>query len=1245
MILYFADRVMNIKGQASTALLKGFQIVSDRKVEEVETGVASFECSISFDDKNRLLLEEMTDAGNYLLRSCDGVNEFYTIIDTEIDTKRKEVYIYAEDAGLDLLNEIAGEFEADKSYTIDYYINKWINDSGFEIGINEVPTSTTRKLSWTGETSCTERLASIATQFGGYEISYSFEVKGMEITRKYVNIHKTRGQDIGIQLRLNRDIDRIITKKSVANLATAFVCTGGTPEDAEKPITLKGYTYDDGDFYVGSDGVLRSRKAVEKWSRYVWNKEPNRQENAGGHIWKTYSYDTTSQATLCSHAITELKKICDMEINFEIELKRLPDGVKIGDRVDIVDDAGQLYLSTRILKLESSEVDREQKATLGEHLIKDSGISQRVEELAAQFSEIAKSRVFYTWVAYADDENGTGISLSPRNKDYLGIASNRLTKTVDISDPSIFEWSKIKGDKGDPGTPGANGTSVIAVLDQYYLSTSPDAPEGGYWSATLPAWSSGHYIWERKAVTWSDGSTTYTDPILNSALNHANEAAEFAKQQANTAAQSATAAERAASNAGTAAQEAANKASQAESLAQNASGTATQAKNEAEAAQEAADKANKDIVQISNEITNVRKEVAEGLETLTDTMSVGYAKKTDLTDIQGSLQVQISKNAAGIKETYSSVESIKIDASEAVKNANAANTMALAAQSTADNAKTAADKAQEFADASSAAAQTAQTEATVAQTAANTAKTAAENAQAVADAANEDLEAAKAELEAVKSRPNATEEDIAAAQEAVNAAQKAADKAKADAIAAQSAAETARMKADTAKAVSEAAQVAAARAQTDADNARAAAVKAQADAQAILDELSTMGNKITEAETNIEKNAKAIALSASKTEVAEQLDGYYTKKEADAKFNVTAEYVSSTVKSEVESVKIGGRNLLRFTENMPIDYNVTSGIGTWSWQGLTKTEEGLRLDADETVDSNCFWIPLAYEGAVDNNEEITLSFDYRGDFTKFGNFYFVHKTNNTSCVITDWVLEPSETEWKHFEKTFSNEQANSEGCISVLLFYGHISTSGKGTWLEVKNKSLKLEKGNKATDWSPAPEDMATAEAMSDVKSKAESNSSAILQLANSLNFLVGSDSGGSYFQQDENGNWYFTSAETETEMKAIRDILNTLAGDTETSLEELKKQLEALNSLTNYVHISTEGESPSIELGKNDPNNPYRTVITHTAITYYNGSIVLAVFDKDGLTADKVTVNKELVAVGVRFRKKSNGYVGLGLF
>ena len=44
--------------------------------------------------------------GNQLLCSRDGKDEVYTIIDTVEDSKNQDIEVYAEDAGLDLLNEI-----------------------------------------------------------------------------------------------------------------------------------------------------------------------------------------------------------------------------------------------------------------------------------------------------------------------------------------------------------------------------------------------------------------------------------------------------------------------------------------------------------------------------------------------------------------------------------------------------------------------------------------------------------------------------------------------------------------------------------------------------------------------------------------------------------------------------------------------------------------------------------------------------------------------------------------------------------------------------------------------------------------------------------------------------------------------------------------------------------------------------------------------------------------------------------
>lgn len=537
MIVYFADRQMRILGSASTHLPDGIRVAEDMRTEEIETGVATFECRVLFSAENRLKIEDMCEAGNYILRNDGDTNEFYTIIDEEIDTKDQSVLIYAEDAGLDLLNEVYGEYEATEAHDFEWYVNRYSKDSGFEIGTNEVPSSAARKLSWDGEQTATERLASIATQFGGYELSFSFDIQGMEITHKYINFYQERGKNIEAQLRLNQDIDRIVTKKSVANLATSLYCTGGTPKGKNKPITLDGYSYDDGDFYV-SGKYLRSRNAVAKWSRYQWEK--NTTPGYVGHIVKRYSYDTTSQETLCKHALTELKKLCEMEVNYEVDINKLPENVCIGDRINIVDDAGELYLSARVLKLETSICDQIQTATLGEYLIKDSGISQRVEELASQFAVLSQNRVMYTWVAYADDESGTGITLNPTGKPYLGVAANQFTDTPDLSNPSVYTWSRVEGPEGPVGAtgspgpigePGQDGRGLQSVIQEYYLSLSSVEQTGGEWSETEPAWEYHKYIWVRNRVTWSDNTTDYTTPILASALNSANETAHSAIQK------------------------------------------------------------------------------------------------------------------------------------------------------------------------------------------------------------------------------------------------------------------------------------------------------------------------------------------------------------------------------------------------------------------------------------------------------------------------------------------------------------------------------------------------------------------------------------------------------------------------------------------------------------------------------------------------------------------------------------------
>lgn len=465
MIIYFADRAMNILGSASTGLPKGLMITNDKKTEEISEGVAIFECNLDYnfvnpdeDEEQEVDVKKLAAVGNFILKQGADSSEVevYTIIDSTIDPIQRDASIYAEDAGLDLLNEVVGKYAADKAYNIAYYINKFAYDSGFEIGINEV-SNLTRKLSWDGEDTATKRLLSVATQFDNAEIGFGFKVENMAVTGKYINVYKKRGNDSGVTLTIGKEVSGFRIKSSIADLATAYRCTGGTPEGSENPITLNGYKYDDGDFYV-EGSYVKSRKALEKWSRYQIKTEKNK--NDVGHIVKSFTYDTTSKSELCNRAVSSLKKICDEAVTYEVELLYLPDGVKVGDTVSIVDDDDNIYLTARLLKLEMSESNDTKEAELGDYVRQGSGIDAKVMELAERFEKIAKNRNFYTWTAFADDENGTGISANAYGKDYLGIATNRLAKEADLSDPTQYTWVKIKGEQGIPGTEGKDGKTT-----------------------------------------------------------------------------------------------------------------------------------------------------------------------------------------------------------------------------------------------------------------------------------------------------------------------------------------------------------------------------------------------------------------------------------------------------------------------------------------------------------------------------------------------------------------------------------------------------------------------------------------------------------------------------------------------------------------------------------------------------------------------------------------------------------------
>ena len=194
MILYFANRELNIIGKTSTKLPKGSVISNDKKTEDIETMATSFECDVSYTASDQRNIEICTTPGNYILRKTENDEDImFQIIDSEKDDDSMTWHIYCEDVGMELLNEVALKTEEAKSWTATQAISNTIIGSGYEIGINR--SDSTQKLCEFSEQTRSERLKDIADLFA-IEIDYRFDLSSDEktVSHKYIDIYKKRGE-------------------------------------------------------------------------------------------------------------------------------------------------------------------------------------------------------------------------------------------------------------------------------------------------------------------------------------------------------------------------------------------------------------------------------------------------------------------------------------------------------------------------------------------------------------------------------------------------------------------------------------------------------------------------------------------------------------------------------------------------------------------------------------------------------------------------------------------------------------------------------------------------------------------------------------------------------------------------------------------------------------------------------------------------------------------------------------------
>lgn len=158
------------------------------------------------------------------------------------------------------------------------------------------------------------------------------------------------------------------------------------------------------------------------------------------------------------------------------------------------------------------------------------------------------------------------------------------------------------------------------------------------------------------------------------------------------------------------------------------------------------------------------------------------------------------------------------------------------------------------------------------------------------------------------------------------------------------------------------------------------------------------------------------------------------------------------ITTAVTNLQIGGRNLYK---------------GTKYWNGKWIIKDGVTI-AGDVAKMTAVAYPSYGTVAVKSKEQYTISIEIKSDTahtTAEGGVIlldFVDSKNQR--VVAKWVPGSFTTEWKRINYTFDVPESHN----IVALWVGLRNNSNKVVYF----RYLKLEKGNKATDWTPAPEDI-----------------------------------------------------------------------------------------------------------------------------------------------------------------------------
>lgn len=362
-----------------------------------------------------------------------------------------------------------------------------------------------------------------------------------------------------------------------------------------------------------------------------------------------------------------------------------------------------------------------------------------------------------------------------------------------------------------------------------------------------------------------------------------------------------------------------------------------------------------------------------------------------------------------------------------------------------------------------------------------------------------------------------------------------------------------------------------------------------------------------------------------------------------------------SVGTTLDGVNVGGRNLLRGTD-YEINTYTTKTTDNASWGS------GFNFDkyiGDHGSDYEAF-VPYGYSYRasvdvlipVDGNIVIDINnYPPEGEENWSGN------DNDNGNRRTSTHFSVKANVWTRISWGSENTASGNTKKLPIRIVdsVGLLPQSKDVTW---SYRGLKVELGNTATDWSPAPEDVATdiadaANTAANALEKANNNekniteaTKAILNIQENIKALVTGPNGSSLMTQTNKG-WTFDMSSIERTLNEATDDITNLNSDlsaTNDILNSTKKLLDDVTKKTAYINFATDDSgNPCIELGKQD--NPFKLRITNTSIDFMQGSQKIAYLTNHQLYIESSVITDSIL-IGQNgtfiWKKRANNHLGL---